>query len=239
MSPLVSIMTPCCNGEKFAGRYLDSVLAQTYDNIEVVIVDDGSTDKTAEIIKSYIPKFDAKGYKLVYVYQENGGAASALNQAIPILSGDFISWFDSDDILLPQSTEKRVNFLQQNPQYDFCICQMLEVNEDDLSKVTNIWRRTPPPRLTVTNYSSTFYWNKTLFFPTFIWCVVKLFLKRIRQKNCFLRVKDKIGSCFYRWLIVASTATLMSRFVFMLSEKTATSIRFAIFPKKFNETWTL
>lgn len=145
MSPLVSIMTPCYNGEKFVGRYLDSVLAQTYDNIEVVIVDDGSTDKTAEIIKSYIPKFESKNYKLVYVYQENGGAASALNRAIPILNGDFISWFDSDDILLPQSTEKRVKFLQENPQYDFCMCQMLEVQEDDLSKVTKIWKRTPPP----------------------------------------------------------------------------------------------
>ena len=145
MSPLVSIMTPCYNGEKFVGRYLNSVLAQTYDNIEVVIVDDGSTDNTAAIIKSYIPKFESKGYKLIYVWQENGGAASALNQAIPILRGDFISWFDSDDFLLPDSIEKRVKFLQQNPQYDFCIGQMLEVKEDDLSKVTKIYRRIPPP----------------------------------------------------------------------------------------------
>ncbi|MBQ7197744.1 MAG: glycosyltransferase family 2 protein, partial [Selenomonadaceae bacterium] len=129
MSPLVSIMTPCYNGEKYVGRYLDSVLTQTYDNIEVVIVDDGSTDNTAAIIKSYIPKFESKGYKLVYVYQENGGAASAISTAMSMVNGDFISWFDSDDILLPFSTEKRVNFLQQNPQYDFCICQMLEVSE--------------------------------------------------------------------------------------------------------------
>lgn len=91
MSPLVSIMTPCYNGEKFVGRYLDSVLAQTYDNIEVVLIDDGSTDNTAPIVKSYIPKFESKGYKLIYVYQENSGAASAINKAMPLVTGDFIN----------------------------------------------------------------------------------------------------------------------------------------------------
>ena len=145
MSPLVSIMTPCYNGEKFVERYLDTVLSQTYDNIEVIIVDDGSTDKTAEIIKSYIPKFESKGYKLIYVYQENSGAASAINTAMPLVTGDFITWLDSDDFYTPDSIEKRVNFLQQNPQYDFCICQMYEVNENDLKKIVRIRRRVVPP----------------------------------------------------------------------------------------------
>ena len=111
---MVSIMTPCYNGEKFVGRYLDSVLNQTYDNIEVVLVDDGSTDKTATVVKSYIPKFETKGYKLIYVYQENGGAASAISTAMPMVNGDFITWFDSDDFYTPDSIEKRVKFLQEN-----------------------------------------------------------------------------------------------------------------------------
>ena len=148
MSPLVSIMTPCYNGEKFVGRYLDSVLAQTYANIELAIVDDGSTDNTAEIIKSYIPKFKAKGYKLIYKYKENGGAASAINIAMEFITGDFIKWFDADDILLPQFIEKQVNFLQQNPQYDFCLCQMYTVDENDLTRVKSIMRRPPPTELT-------------------------------------------------------------------------------------------
>lgn len=147
MSPLVSIMTPCYNGENYVGRYLDSVLAQTYGNIELAIVDDGSTDNTAAIIKSYIPKFEAKGYRLIYRYKENGGAASAINVAMQVVTGDFIMWFDSDDILLPNSLEKRVDFLLQNPQYDFCLCQMYQVYENDLTKVVNIMQRTPPPSL--------------------------------------------------------------------------------------------
>ena len=145
MSPLVSIMTPCYNGETYVGRYLDSVLAQTYDNIEVVLVDDGSTDNTASIVKSYIPKFESKGYKLIYVYQENGGAASAINKAMPLVTGDFINWFDSDDFLTPDSIEKRVNFLLENPQYDFCLCQMYSVDESDIKIVKGILRRIPPP----------------------------------------------------------------------------------------------
>lgn len=143
MSQLVSIMTPCYNGETFVGRYLDSVLAQTYDNIEVVLVDDGSTDNTASIVKSYIPKFESKGCKLIYVYQENGGPAEAISTAMPLVTGDFINWFDSDDFLTPDSIEKRVNFLLENPQYDFCMCQMYVVDESDIKTVKSIMRRTP------------------------------------------------------------------------------------------------
>lgn len=171
MSPLVSIMTPCYNGENYVGRYLDSVLAQTYDNIEVAIVDDGSTDNTTAIIKSYIPKFEAKGYKLIYQHQENGGAASAINTAMQVVTGDFIMWFDSDDILLPQSTEKRVNFLLKNPQYDFCICQMYQVYENDLTKVVNIMRRIPPTSVK-DNLFSDLLISRNVFFPN-IWLVRK------------------------------------------------------------------
>ena len=143
MSPLVSIMTPCYNGEKFVSRYLDSVLAQTYNNIELVIVDDGSTDKTAAIIikvtfRNLNPK--ATSYLCLSRKWRCGGISTAMQ----LVNGDFITWFDSDDIVLSQSTEKRVNFLKKNPQYDFCICQMIEVAEDDLKTITRIYRRIPP-----------------------------------------------------------------------------------------------
>lgn len=145
MSPLVSIMTPCYNGENYVGRYLDSVLAQTYDNIELVIVNNGSTDNTAAIIKSYIPKFEAKGYKLIYVSKEFGPMALNYNFMMDKLTGEFISWCDSDDFFTLDSFEKRVNFLLKNPQYDFCMCQMYTVDEKDVTKVTGVLKRNPPP----------------------------------------------------------------------------------------------
>jgi glycosyltransferase involved in cell wall biosynthesis len=94
---LVSIITPCFNGEKFVHRLLDSVLEQTYPSIEHIFIDDGSTDKTAEIIKTYILKYKARGIKLIYVYQENARAAAALNRGLKLFTGDYLTWPDSDD----------------------------------------------------------------------------------------------------------------------------------------------
>ena len=70
---LVSIITPCYNGEKVISRLMESVLNQTYKKIEFVLVDDGSTDNTASIVKSYESKFTEQGMIFKYVYQENRG----------------------------------------------------------------------------------------------------------------------------------------------------------------------
>lgn len=94
---LVSLLTPCYNSGRFVHRLLDSVLSQDYPNIEMVVVDDGSTDDTREKIEAYIPKFERRGYTLKYLYKENGGQASAINMGLPLLKGEFIAWPDSDD----------------------------------------------------------------------------------------------------------------------------------------------
>lgn len=97
MEKLVSILTPCYNGEKFVWRLLDSVLNQTYPHIEMFVIDDGSTDNSAELIRSYIPRFEAKGYTLTYVYQENSGQSVAINNGLKLIAGDYLVWPDCDD----------------------------------------------------------------------------------------------------------------------------------------------
>jgi glycosyltransferase involved in cell wall biosynthesis len=97
MYKVVSIITPCYNGSKFVHRLLDSVLMQTYLCIEMFVIDDGSTDSTAAIIKSYIPKFESKGYSLIYLYQENSGQSVAVNKGLKLFTGDYLTWPDSDD----------------------------------------------------------------------------------------------------------------------------------------------
>ena len=94
---LVSIITPCYNSETFIHRLLKSILIQDYPAIEMFAIDDGSTDDTGEVIKSYIPIFQSKGYRLTYLHQENAGQASAVNRGLKLASGEFITWPDSDD----------------------------------------------------------------------------------------------------------------------------------------------
>lgn len=97
MDKRVSIITPCYNGASCIPRLLDSILAQTYPNIEMLVVDDGSTDRSAEIIRSYIPAFETKGYSLAYLYQENSGQSVAINKGLKWMKGDYLVWPDSDD----------------------------------------------------------------------------------------------------------------------------------------------
>lgn len=115
--PLVSIVTPCYNGEKFVHRFLDSILSQTYKNIELIFINDGSIDKTEEVVLSYMEKFIEKNITLIYIYQENKGLAGAINTGLLKVNGKYLCWPDSDDYLESESIEKRVNILESFPEY--------------------------------------------------------------------------------------------------------------------------
>ncbi len=134
--PLVSIITPCYNGEKLAHRMIESILAQTYSPIEYIFINDGSTDKTEELFKSYLPQFEEKGIKVIYEYQENAGQSSAVNRGLKLFTGDYLSWADADDILLPESVEKRVEFLEAHPEYGCVQSDAYFVHENDIYNKT-------------------------------------------------------------------------------------------------------
>lgn len=140
----VSIITPCFNGEEFAERFFENILDQSYQNIELIFVNDGSTDRTEEIAKSYISRFEEDGGKLIYIYQENAGQAQAMNQGLKIFTGDYLMWTDSDDILHRDNVKKKVEFLEENPDCAFCMCYGQAVHESDLSTKIDDLRRVPP-----------------------------------------------------------------------------------------------
>lgn len=131
-NPLVSIITPCYNGEKTAHRMIESVLNQTYSPIEFIFINDGSTDKTEELFNSYLPKFEEKGIKAIYRYQENAGQSAAVNQGLKLFTGKYLCWTDSDDILFPKSVEKRVNFLESHPEYACVQSDAYMVKDNDI-----------------------------------------------------------------------------------------------------------
>lgn len=97
MNKLVSLITPCYNSERYVGRLLDSILRQDYPEIEMIAVDDGSTDGTADVVLSYMPLFEKKGYKLYLLKQRHSGQSEAINLALKQVTGEYLAWPDSDD----------------------------------------------------------------------------------------------------------------------------------------------
>ena len=101
--PKVSVVIPTYNRAHLICETIDSILAQTYKDYEIIVVDDGSTDNTQEVLKRY-------GDKVRYFYQQNQGQASAWNFAVRQSSGEYIALLDSDDLWLPQKLECRQKF---------------------------------------------------------------------------------------------------------------------------------
>lgn len=114
---LVSIIIPSYNAAGYIKEAVDSALAQTYENIEIIVVDDGSTDNTKEILAPYIKKRQIK-----YFYQKNQGLSAARNVAIKNSKGEYIALLDADDIFLPAKIEKQISYLENNHQCDVCYC---------------------------------------------------------------------------------------------------------------------
>lgn len=102
-SPLVSIIIPVYNGANYMREAIDSALAQTYENIEIIVVNDGSTDdgETERIALSY-------GDRITYYKKENGGCASALNYGISKMNGQWFSWLSHDDVYFPEKVSSAV-----------------------------------------------------------------------------------------------------------------------------------
>ncbi|TFH30764.1 MAG: glycosyltransferase family 2 protein, partial [Deltaproteobacteria bacterium] len=112
-APIVSAMMPAHNVEKYIGEAIESVLAQTFGDWELIVVDDGSTDRTPEIIREYA----RKDFRIRAHFMEHGGRGSARNLCLEHSRGRYIAVCDSDDISLPRRYEKEVAFLDTNPEY--------------------------------------------------------------------------------------------------------------------------
>jgi glycosyltransferase involved in cell wall biosynthesis len=106
--PLVSICIPTFNRKEYLEVTLESIVNQTYKNIEIVVVDDGSTDGTEEMIKDF-------NFPIRYHWQENAGDAAARNKLISLAKGEYISFIDSDDLLMPDSVERMVGAVITEP----------------------------------------------------------------------------------------------------------------------------
>ena len=113
---LISIIAPCYNVADTLERYLKSILNQTYKHIEVIAVDDGSTDDTANILNQYCSVFAANKMTLKYLYEDNAGLGAAINTGLKYVTGDYLCWSDPDDFYFPASMEKRLQAFHEHPE---------------------------------------------------------------------------------------------------------------------------
>jgi len=107
----VSVVIPCYNHAQFLAEAIESVLAQSYSNFEIIVVDDGSIDHTAEVVRCYSP--------VRYVYQENAGLSSARNTGLRQSCGEFLVFLDADDRLLPHALETGISCMREHPECAF------------------------------------------------------------------------------------------------------------------------
>ena len=118
--PLVSIIIPTYNTARYLEEAVNSALGQTYKNKEIIVVDDGSTDNTREILDVYIRKGVIK-----YIYQKNKGLAGARNTGIMSARGEYVALLDADDLFKLDKVEKQLRYLNNCPDCDFCYCDVL------------------------------------------------------------------------------------------------------------------
>lgn len=129
----VTIIVPCYNVAKTLPRFLDSVLKQTYQNIQLIAVNDGSTDDTEKILKKYSKKFLQRNMEFLYLFQENQGLGGAINTGLKYIKGDFLCWADPDDFYMETSIEERVKILVEYTEYDIVSSDAYYFNEDNLN----------------------------------------------------------------------------------------------------------
>lgn len=119
--PLVSVLIPAYNHENYIQETIESIINQTYPNIELIILDDGSKDKTWEKITELKPKCKNRFVKSHFETKQNEGTCMTLNKLLKLSSGEFVYIIASDDLTKPQAIEKEVKFLQNNPDYALAV----------------------------------------------------------------------------------------------------------------------
>jgi glycosyltransferase involved in cell wall biosynthesis len=112
-SPLISCIVPVFNGERYLRETLDSILAQTHQPLEIIVVDDGSTDGTAAVANSY-------GQRIRYLWQPNAGEAKARHSGLSAATGEFIAFLDADDLWHPAKLIRQIARIGERPDIDLC-----------------------------------------------------------------------------------------------------------------------
>lgn len=126
---LVSVIMPAYNAEKYIEKAIASIVGQEYKNWELVIVNDGSTDRTVEIIEKYVSKYPQQIF--LYHNEKNSGAAVALNNAMHHATGEYLCWLSADDMYFETMISTQVDFLEKREEYDAVFSKCVYIDKND------------------------------------------------------------------------------------------------------------
>lgn len=132
MNYKISVIIPIYNSEKYLERCLDSIVNQTYKNLEIILLNDGSTDKSEEICKRYSDKDE----RIIYISKKNTGVSSTRNLGLEHVTGDYISFIDSDDFVELNMYEDLIELLEKNPKVDTILTDLTVVWNNEFIKST-------------------------------------------------------------------------------------------------------
>ena len=134
--PKISVLAPAYQAENFIQRYIDCVLNFDYPNIELILINDGSSDKTHEIIESNRERISNAGIEFKYInLEENRGQAYAVNVGLKEVTGEYLSWHDVDDIFFPNCLTRCYEVIQEHPECKSVFCKSAVVKSDNLDKI--------------------------------------------------------------------------------------------------------
>lgn len=123
--PLVSCVVPVYNGEAYLGEAIDSILAQTWRPLEIIVVDDGSTDDSAAVAEAY-------GAKVRVIRQANAGCATARNAGLAAATGEFVAFLDADDLWHPEKLQRQMARFEALPSLDYAVTYTQNFWQDDV-----------------------------------------------------------------------------------------------------------
>ncbi|MDL1968483.1 MAG: glycosyltransferase [Deltaproteobacteria bacterium] len=204
MNPAASVVIPAYNTAEYISEAIESVLAQTYKDFEIIVVDDGSTDNTHEVIKQChannmgdVELIEitnplqqtqrtqrTQRTQLIYIYQQNGGRAGARNTGIRAARGKYVAFLDSDDLWTPGKLEKQVDIMEGNENIDFFFGDKQRFSDDGTTIISSMFKKH--------HYDETFFGD-----PLYVRDAYKKLLRSnfiptgtvIMKKECF----DKSG----------------------------------------------
>ena len=136
MQPLVSVIIPCYNHEHYIEDSIQSIIEQTYSRIELIIIDDGSKDKSVEKIQSMLPACEQRFERVYFNTRPNKGLCATLNEALNLCQGKYVSIIASDDMMLAHKTQLQVDYLEQNPEVTgvFAGIELIDSNNQVIDK---------------------------------------------------------------------------------------------------------